>query len=43
MRNIAKLVVRVAVDAMILDLAHQFERAVVSRWRNRRKNWGGDG
>lgn len=41
MRSIGKLVVRVAVDAMILDLAHQFERAVVRRIRRRRENWGG--
>lgn len=42
MRNIAKLVVRVAVDAMILDLYHQFERAIVRRYRDRQRNWGGE-
>lgn len=35
-RSIGKLVVRVAVDAMILDLYHQFEQAVTRRVRARR-------
>lgn len=42
-KSIGKLVVRVAVDAMILDLYHQFEGAVARRWRGRQKNWGADG
>jgi hypothetical protein len=34
--SIGKLIVRVAVDAMIIDLYHQFERAVVRRFKSRR-------
>jgi hypothetical protein len=42
MRGILKLVVRVAVDAMILDLYHSFERAALRRLKkNRQENWGG--
>lgn len=41
MRGILKLVVRVAVDAMILDLYHSFERAALRRWKKRQENWGG--
>ncbi len=35
MRSIGKLVVRVAVDAMILDLYHSFERGIGRRVRER--------
>jgi hypothetical protein len=41
MRGILKLVVRVAVDAMILDLYHSFERAVLRRLKHRQEEWGG--
>ncbi len=40
MRAILKLVVRVAVDAMILDLYHSFERGVLRRVRERRQVGG---
>lgn len=43
LRGILKLVVRVAVDAMILDLYHTFERAVLRRfrkYRSRQERWG---
>lgn len=33
MRSVLNLVVRVAVDAMILDLYHQVERAILRRCR----------
>lgn len=36
-KSIGKLVVRVAVDAMVLDLYHQFEKAITGRVRGRRK------